>query len=746
MSRKIYDCFTFFNEIEILRLRLCILYPVVDYFVICESTTTFQGRSKESMFLKNIHEFAPYLDKIRHIEYTPGSTLDSHTPWAREHSQRSALVKGFCDADESDLVLISDVDEIPRPSAVLEAFSTTQYYVGFFMIETYYMLNYCRVRPIKIHTVGFRGKDVDPSVIRRDRNLMIGSVKSGHYLCNNYKLIPHAGWHFSCIGNDFALRKKISAYSHTSMRADDHYLIEDSIAKGETHFPGLTPVAPIIYNNDYFPSLSYVNNSLSHFIFVPTDTSAQTVFCPLALADQRKPRHLALENFEAGNHPLSAIVDIEVNGLNELALQSLNEFSQEDRLSIKQEIYLCNLEASHPNFRPRALARLACILSNTSLPIGALSLYLNLHYDTRNYSKVFAYCAECILPKITNKAFAYFELAKFALKAQDLTAAISLAKKSLQNEHESSSKVYFFLGNLVHKQGMLSEALYCWSQAVICDPIFERPRDLLIENMPKATCDNTGSSLFDIELYEPSHRVSRILNNSLIMNHSNPDATAKCNICGASSFGCGPRGRLSKTGLNPVCLSCRSLERHRSLFNAFKGLSQEFYLDKSSALQFSRDISVPAELFLDVEISVYQGSNSLDIMNIDRESESYDVVICNHVLEHVSDDLLALSEMVRIIRPSGFVFFSVPDPLSNSKTNDWGFSDINRHGHYRIYGLDICGKIESGLSGVAFLCIRIHDPVTNVNDCAFLICKSLDVYAKLKTVFDDGIIQSFDSL
>ena len=67
---KIYDCFIFNNEVDLLKLRLNILDDVVDKFVIIEGKKTFSGNDKESIFLKNKEKFSRWEDKIiyRHID------------------------------------------------------------------------------------------------------------------------------------------------------------------------------------------------------------------------------------------------------------------------------------------------------------------------------------------------------------------------------------------------------------------------------------------------------------------------------------------------------------------------------------------------------------------------------------------------------------------------------------------------------------------------------------------------------
>src|SRR3989338_10201209 len=98
---KIYDCFSFFNEVELLKVRLDELYDSVDYFVLVESVETHRGNPKTLYFSENKHLFQPYLDKIIHIvldEYHPEMGL-----WTREHHQRESIKNGLTHCTDEDI-------------------------------------------------------------------------------------------------------------------------------------------------------------------------------------------------------------------------------------------------------------------------------------------------------------------------------------------------------------------------------------------------------------------------------------------------------------------------------------------------------------------------------------------------------------------------------------------------------------------------------------------------------------------
>ena len=194
-----------------------------------------------------------------------------------------------------------------------------------------------------------------------------------------------------------------------------------------------------------------------------------------------------------------------------------------------------------------------------------------------------------------------------------------------------------------------------------------------------------------------------------------------CNICGNNSFGSGPGGRMSLEGLPPRCEKCQSLERHRVYRKVFEQLVDE-ELKSLSFLQFSNDRTVDPKWFSSHEVSVFGGNNSLDLQNIERSDNSYDIVMCNHVLEHVANDEYALRELFRVVKDSGFVFLTVPAPLNKSKTTDWGYPKKEQHGHYRIYGADFQEKLINTLPTAWILSKTEIDEATGTEDVVFLIC------------------------
>jgi beta-1,4-mannosyl-glycoprotein beta-1,4-N-acetylglucosaminyltransferase len=210
-SRKIYDVFLFNNELELLKLRLEYLFDFVDKFVVCESEQTFTGNRKPLYYLDNASEFKRYAKKIIHL---PIPSCNLSDPWQIEFHQRSYFVNAKLFDSSDDLVILSDVDEIPNKARLQDYWASSSDPA---ILETnmyYYGLNlkmdqYCNRggRPI-IGKVGF-----------------FLSVNFGNrFRFRTKKLLPMLGtaeapycWHFSFFfGENWEQYVvKITSYAHT---------------------------------------------------------------------------------------------------------------------------------------------------------------------------------------------------------------------------------------------------------------------------------------------------------------------------------------------------------------------------------------------------------------------------------------------------------------------------------------------------------------------------------------------------
>ena len=121
---KLYDCCMYFDEDIVLDLRLNVLNDYVDKFVVAEATKDHTGRDKKLNF--NINNFTKFKDKITYIvvEDLPMDLKFYKKNWPvhhlRDQYQRNALARGYKNCNDDDLIMISDIDEIPNPNKIKE--------------------------------------------------------------------------------------------------------------------------------------------------------------------------------------------------------------------------------------------------------------------------------------------------------------------------------------------------------------------------------------------------------------------------------------------------------------------------------------------------------------------------------------------------------------------------------------------------------------------------------------------------
>ncbi len=211
---KIYDCFTFFNELELLEIRLNELDDVVDYFVLVEMDQTFQGTSKLMIFKENKQRFEKFLSKIIHIEVT--DRIEFHNnPWEREKFQRDQILRALHQCKDNDVILVSDLDEIishqaiPRIVEGLKQHPIVACHLDFFV----YFLNAKeknngRIRPFAIQYGNLKNQSVDDL-----RKCFIFHIPNPP----PYEpyTIHDAGWHFCSMGGLTRFVQKLDAWSHT---------------------------------------------------------------------------------------------------------------------------------------------------------------------------------------------------------------------------------------------------------------------------------------------------------------------------------------------------------------------------------------------------------------------------------------------------------------------------------------------------------------------------------------------------
>jgi hypothetical protein len=217
---KIFDVFSFYNEFDVLEIRLKELWNTVDYFIILESNVTYVGNPKEYLFDKNKERFAPYLEKIRHIKLDVPfeeqkkvfpREIDDH--WTREKYQRYAAIQQLQDVSPEDIIIVSDCDEIPRAEMIEMIKEDQNDYDRYLMWipQLQYKINYLKIQYPSRHGVIMvtRGRAFTDPQQEREYSFFWNQKPA------NTVMVDHGGWHFTYFGDNEHCVNKIQNFAHT---------------------------------------------------------------------------------------------------------------------------------------------------------------------------------------------------------------------------------------------------------------------------------------------------------------------------------------------------------------------------------------------------------------------------------------------------------------------------------------------------------------------------------------------------
>jgi beta-1,4-mannosyl-glycoprotein beta-1,4-N-acetylglucosaminyltransferase len=220
----IYDCFPFFNELDLLEIRVQELSDVVDRFVIVESRRTHQNMPKPLYFLQNRERFSAFSDKIIHLisknlppwPLFAARHLRRPTPRDREAQQRNWIARGLLHCDPHDTILISDVDEIPSPKRIVEFKNVTG--IKVFRQNVFnYFLNCMNMTVSKT----WRGTVMlDYQSLTSPQDIRQAAHRKSGPQREDLVFVEDGGWHFSFLGDTTAMIEKIEAFSHDELNVD----------------------------------------------------------------------------------------------------------------------------------------------------------------------------------------------------------------------------------------------------------------------------------------------------------------------------------------------------------------------------------------------------------------------------------------------------------------------------------------------------------------------------------------------
>jgi len=229
---KIFDCFMYFDEEMVLNLRLNILNTYVDYFVIVESKYNHRGEKRKLLF--NEEKFSEFKDKIIYLIYdeVPSKVVeikfdDSEktkdtksimNALYRENEQRNYIINGLTKANDDDIILISDVDEIPKIDSV--NFDKLNNKIILFKQDMfYYKFNLCLPNFKWTGTKACRKKNlISPQWLRNIKDRKYPFFRLDTFFSDkkyiNIEIIKDGGWHFSNIKTAKEIEHKLRSYLH----------------------------------------------------------------------------------------------------------------------------------------------------------------------------------------------------------------------------------------------------------------------------------------------------------------------------------------------------------------------------------------------------------------------------------------------------------------------------------------------------------------------------------------------------
>ena len=241
---QIYDAFNFFNELELLEIRLNILAPHVDHFIIVESTLTHSGLPKKLYFQENRHLFKKFEDKIIHYvidkplksfedaqqrlltEKDPleksilqaALTSDNVAPgkahFLRDFYEKESIKKALVGLKDTDICYVSDLDEIWNPELLID-YSKDDIFKPIQIGYIYYLNN----RTSQEDWKGWTGTIVVK--YKNIKNECLNHLRTHRKMKSRYVVLKNGGWHFSFVGGAERVKQKVESYSHQELNNEN---------------------------------------------------------------------------------------------------------------------------------------------------------------------------------------------------------------------------------------------------------------------------------------------------------------------------------------------------------------------------------------------------------------------------------------------------------------------------------------------------------------------------------------------
>jgi beta-1,4-mannosyl-glycoprotein beta-1,4-N-acetylglucosaminyltransferase len=265
---QIVDCFTFFNELDMLEYRFEILYDVVDYFIIVESTHTHSGHPKELFYEKNKDRFAKFSDKIIQVAVDnfefihPNVNIHAQDQWKNEMYQRDCIKTGIeklC-LNVEDILIVSDLDEIPDPN-VLSKIKSGE--IDFSKDKINVILQKLYYYNLNTYIGDWYYSKLLTYGLYKTINMKFSEIRLNQ---ENQGVIHKCGWHLSYFGSSEFIQNKIKYFAHQEYNQEEYTdikKIEERINSGSDIYGRMqfTFKNILLADNDYLPPRYELLNS-----------------------------------------------------------------------------------------------------------------------------------------------------------------------------------------------------------------------------------------------------------------------------------------------------------------------------------------------------------------------------------------------------------------------------------------------------------------------------------------------------
>jgi beta-1,4-mannosyl-glycoprotein beta-1,4-N-acetylglucosaminyltransferase len=285
INMKIYDVFPIFNELELIEIRLELMYDYVDYFVISECDYTFSGLPKPFNFEDNKEKFSKYMDKIIYLKHyntdkftnlvnkyegekgklyqniinqldiyrKSAQTGYGQPHWCRDYLHKELSMLGLSECDADDLIIFGDIDEIPNPEKLI--FDGESYCLG-----QKNMLYYANNENVTEKWYG--------TIISKYSNLVNNSCMLTRDNRKKMKIIGNAGWHLTCLGGKDMVEDKIKSWGHQELNTPN---IINNVSKNITNNTDIFNrkiQLKTISMDEYYPEsmVSFIIKKFKHLI------------------------------------------------------------------------------------------------------------------------------------------------------------------------------------------------------------------------------------------------------------------------------------------------------------------------------------------------------------------------------------------------------------------------------------------------------------------------------------------------